>query len=300
MNITISENLKKFRKQKGNTQEEVAEYLGISMQAVSKWERGESYPDITLIPALAFYYNVTSDKLLGIEENAINAKIKEYMTKREVSHKQKKILEMLKIVNEMQETNPKLALMAKAIKDIASNSNTVAIEAVDTSVLAGGDNSRIFGVIAEEMRTLALKSESAAAHAADIVEKSAALTDTLDNSIKGISVNIMAAGDKIQEMSKIMNELHEASIDISKIQKTMDTITFQTNLIAIMGTVEAARVGGDLGKSFTITAENIRNLAQNSASYFADIAVLIEKNTTLTNNLNNLINELYDVLAWIK
>lgn len=81
MNITICENLKELRKQKGNTQEELAEHLGISMQAVSKWERCEGYPDITLIPALALYYNVTADKLLGMEENVINAKIQEYIEK---------------------------------------------------------------------------------------------------------------------------------------------------------------------------------------------------------------------------
>jgi len=78
MNITICENLKELRRQKGNTQEELAEHLGVSMQAVSKWEWGECYPDITLIPALSLYYNVTSDKLLGIEDIAINAKIQEY------------------------------------------------------------------------------------------------------------------------------------------------------------------------------------------------------------------------------
>ncbi|MCL1857752.1 MAG: helix-turn-helix domain-containing protein [Oscillospiraceae bacterium] len=81
MNITICENLKKLRKEKGNTQEELAEHLGISMQAVSKWERGEGYPDITLIPALALYYNVTSDELLGMTDVAINAKIDEYCEK---------------------------------------------------------------------------------------------------------------------------------------------------------------------------------------------------------------------------
>ena len=81
MNITICENLKELRKQKGNKQEELAEHLGISMQAVSKWERGECYPDITLIPALALYYNVTSDQLLGMEENIINAKIEKYVIK---------------------------------------------------------------------------------------------------------------------------------------------------------------------------------------------------------------------------
>jgi transcriptional regulator with XRE-family HTH domain len=81
MDIKISENLKKFRKQKGNTQQELADHLGISMQAVSKWECGEGFPDITLIPAIALYYNVTTDDLFGMSEEIVEAKIKEYEAK---------------------------------------------------------------------------------------------------------------------------------------------------------------------------------------------------------------------------
>ena len=51
--LYLPENLKKCRNLKNLTQEDVAEYLGITPQSVSKWERGESYPDITLLPALA-------------------------------------------------------------------------------------------------------------------------------------------------------------------------------------------------------------------------------------------------------
>lgn len=57
-------NLKVFRKQNGFTQEQVAERLGVSRQAVAKWERGESIPDIENVIALADMYEVTVDSLV--------------------------------------------------------------------------------------------------------------------------------------------------------------------------------------------------------------------------------------------
>lgn len=63
----LSENLKKYRLLKNLTQEEVAEYLGITSQSVSKWERGESYPDITFLPALANIFETSIDLLIGMD-----------------------------------------------------------------------------------------------------------------------------------------------------------------------------------------------------------------------------------------
>jgi len=63
----LSANLKKYRLMKELTQEDVAEYLGITAQSVSKWERGESYPDITLLPALANIFETSVDRLLGMD-----------------------------------------------------------------------------------------------------------------------------------------------------------------------------------------------------------------------------------------
>ena len=59
-------NLKKYRILKELTQEDVAEFLGITPQSVSKWERGESYPDITFLPALANIFETSVDLLLGM------------------------------------------------------------------------------------------------------------------------------------------------------------------------------------------------------------------------------------------
>jgi len=82
MNISIGENIKKLRKEKDITQEKLAEMLNVSVAAVSKWERGETYPDITLIFPLAHYFDVTVDCLMGYNkekiEQDISDTIKEY------------------------------------------------------------------------------------------------------------------------------------------------------------------------------------------------------------------------------
>lgn len=82
MTIYLSENIKKLRREKNLTQEALAEFLGVTFQSVSNWERGESYPDISMLPEIAGFFKVSVDKLLGINkaenEHEINSKIAEY------------------------------------------------------------------------------------------------------------------------------------------------------------------------------------------------------------------------------
>ena len=66
MALKLGENLRKLRKDKGITQEELAYTLGVSFQAISKWERGEGYPDITLLPTLAGYFGMTIENFMGV------------------------------------------------------------------------------------------------------------------------------------------------------------------------------------------------------------------------------------------
>ncbi|MBO4893940.1 MAG: helix-turn-helix transcriptional regulator [Clostridia bacterium] len=68
MNLLIGKKIKQMRRERDLTQEEVAAHLGISFQSISKWERGDGYPDITMLPALANYFKVSIDELLGISE----------------------------------------------------------------------------------------------------------------------------------------------------------------------------------------------------------------------------------------
>lgn len=64
-NITISETIYKLRQSRKITQEELAGFLGITKASVSKWETGQSFPDITLLPLIANYFDITIDKLIG-------------------------------------------------------------------------------------------------------------------------------------------------------------------------------------------------------------------------------------------
>ena len=64
MNETIGNRITKYRKMKGLTQEALAEQLGVSSQAVSKWENDASCPDISLLPKLCSVLGITTDELL--------------------------------------------------------------------------------------------------------------------------------------------------------------------------------------------------------------------------------------------
>ena len=77
MNLLIGENIKRIRRERDLTQEEVAAHLGISFQSISKWERGDGYPDITMLPALANYFEMSVDELLGMSEIEKNDKYDE-------------------------------------------------------------------------------------------------------------------------------------------------------------------------------------------------------------------------------
>ena len=79
MNVYLSENIKQLRKERELTQEALADFLGVSFQAVSKWERGESYPDIELLPVIASFFEITIDELLGADKSIKEKRIKAYI-----------------------------------------------------------------------------------------------------------------------------------------------------------------------------------------------------------------------------
>ena len=69
--MKIGSNIAALRKEKGITQEELANALGVSAQAVSKWENNSSCPDVSLLTVIADYFGVTVDALLRSDAEEI-------------------------------------------------------------------------------------------------------------------------------------------------------------------------------------------------------------------------------------
>jgi len=84
MKIRLNSQLRKLRLSKGQTQEQLANYLGVTVQAVSKWERGEGYPDIATLPYIAEFFGTSIDTLLGFDEYHKETQLQHYISKADI------------------------------------------------------------------------------------------------------------------------------------------------------------------------------------------------------------------------
>lgn len=71
--LPIAEIIRNKRREKNVTQDELAQALGVTFQSVSRWETGVAYPDIELLPSIALFFGITTDELLGANEEARRA-----------------------------------------------------------------------------------------------------------------------------------------------------------------------------------------------------------------------------------
>ena len=85
MKITIGEKIKEFRLQNGQKQDNLAAAVGVTAQAVSRWESGGSYPDLELIPSIANYFGVSIDELFGYQ-NDRDKKVEKIIQKVDAFH----------------------------------------------------------------------------------------------------------------------------------------------------------------------------------------------------------------------
>ncbi len=84
--LKLGENLKKHRTNRELTQEQLADVLGVSAQAVSRWENGTTYPDITLLPTIASYFDISIDEIIGFDTARKEERIKAILKENRIFH----------------------------------------------------------------------------------------------------------------------------------------------------------------------------------------------------------------------
>ncbi|MDE7193944.1 MAG: helix-turn-helix domain-containing protein [Oscillospiraceae bacterium] len=106
MTLYIGENLKKQRKLRELTQEQLANILGVSFQSVSKWERSEGYPDIELLPTIADCFGITVDELIGMNEIRDSTDAKAILEKAKKNLSEGLIEENIRLLSEAVKVHP--------------------------------------------------------------------------------------------------------------------------------------------------------------------------------------------------
>ena len=86
--MKINEIIREKRRELGLTQEQVASYLGVSAPAVNKWEKGATYPDITLLPALARLLGTDLNTLLSFQPDLSGVEIDRFVNERDAAVRQ--------------------------------------------------------------------------------------------------------------------------------------------------------------------------------------------------------------------
>ncbi len=108
--------------------------------------------------------------------------------------------------------------------------------------------------------------------------------------VKSTQDNAVQSGRVVEKAVQAMSEIENSSGEISNIIGVIDNIAFQTNLLALNAGVEAARAG-DAGKGFAVVAQEVRELAQRSASAAREIKALITKSSEQVRNGVDLVGE---------
>lgn len=174
--------------------------------------------------------------------------------------------------------NETLTRISKSANVVSSNAKQMADSA---QLLSQGATQQ-----AASVEELAATISSISAH----VQSNAEAAQNANTNAKQAGTDMQESYIKMQELVEAIQGINAASDKISVIIKTIDDISFQTNILALNASVEAARAGS-AGKGFAVVAEEVRSLAAKSADASQNTIHLIEESRNAVNKGMKLVNE---------
>lgn len=159
---------------------------------------------------------------------------------------------------------------AEAANQIAMASQAVASGAGDQAASLEETSASL-----EEMASMTAQNSKGAQSAQELASQTRASVDAGVKSNREMHAALVMIGGSAEEMDKAIEGIRDANADMAKIIKTIDEITFQTNILALNAAVEAARAG-EAGMGFGVVADEVRTLARRSADAARDIGAKIE------------------------
>lgn len=186
-----------------------------------------------------------------------------------------------------------LGIALKEILDDYNNLLAAMKESTSQFTVGAGQVASASQALAQGSTEQASAIEQITASMNDIAEKTsmnASQAGEVDKIAHNVAEEAEAGNEKMQEMVVAMKEINKSSMEISKIIKTIDDIAFQTNILALNATVEAARAGVH-GKGFAVVAEEVRNLAEKSALAANETNDMINDSIQKVHNGSDLAKE---------
>lgn len=187
------------------------------------------------------------------------------------------------ICNAMNSTFAELNTVSEQISD---GSRSVSVGASELA-RAVNDETRLIVEVSANLGDINNRVSQSAQNAFSVKEKALKAADA-----------VSAGNEKMQELVNIMDSISRSADEIVKINSTIEDIAFQTNILALNASIEAARAGA-AGKGFAVVAEEVRNLAAKSSDASKITAELIENTVKAIESGTAAANSTAEMLSGI-